>query len=347
MRERIKFILYYAVMGVFLSIFFTFVYVQYLSCTHIVAGRHFDSSIDIIIYSFLKSVPMTFIFSQLILIIYRVRHDENPVSSFVIFCILSVITWVVLFPIAENYRNRLTRKLNTESFDISYNDNIPLSGGYFRKTEHNIFYFTKDSEKDFAHVIELFNDGHAPLLTGEIPPTPEQLRYPRERMLRVGPGSFYTLEVWPFRDTHMKEILDSSIYTLMDYAEILLFSAVRCWNTSLLGWAAFLSLAFALGTVYAYSKLSSWRLINYLSVITTYGAIIALNCFYFTPLLKNLRDYCIKVVFGVNGFGNAKHFLYFWNNGVDLSICFINILVGLVILLLAFIAKCIRQSRGD
>lgn len=348
MKNVLKSLFYYIIVFFILIAVVTFVYVQYLCCTHLVAGSSFPVTKSLIGYSLSKSVPLIVFISPLILIVFKIRHPKvSPVLTFVTYLILMAATWLLALPAALKFRQSLVKRLDVSKFELNYNDNIDISGRYFRRLEHNIYYFIDTSAHNRSHVIELYNDGNARVRYGYSRPTADQIRYPREQNINVSMASFFAAEAEPFRDTYLKKVLDTSITSVLDYAEIALFTAQKSYYTSIRAWVAFLSVAVALCSVWAYTRLSSWRLVNYLMCVATSALICFFNCAYFTKLFRPLRELLHKVVFGVGLSGGEvpARFTYFFDNSIDLPLAFCNVATGLLIICAGVAVFFIRRKK--
>lgn len=291
----IRFVIYYILMSILLTFFVTFAYVQYIGATHIVAGKIFTPSRALVTYCLLKSSTLVAIFIPLVAIIFTIRH-YNP--CVIITCgVLSIATYAIALPMTQIIKNNVIHSLDIAEFEIGYNDNIPVSGGYFRKNEHNIYYFISDSYRNHSHVIELYNDGRAPVRYGYTPPTADQIRYPRELYVNVGNDSFYAKEAFPYRDTIFTEVLDNKeqgflqVSSILDISEIVLFSTQKAWNSGPIAWLLFLSMPFCMLSTVAFCRASSWKLINFMSCVVTYILIFYINTLYYMEVFSPVRKF--------------------------------------------------------
>lgn len=341
MNNIARLIVYYILMAVLLTVIVTGVYAQYLSSTHIVAGKIFCASRSLVVYSLLKAVTLVTLFMPLVAIIFTIRHTST--ATFFVAIIISCVTSFLLLPVTQIIRNRTARVLSNDigSFDINYNDLIPVSGGYFRKTQHNIYYFIDESAHDHAHVIEVFNDGRARVRYGYRAPTADQTRYPRELYLNVAGDSFYASEAYPFRDTFLKEVLDSQISNLFDFTEIVLFSTQKAFNSGVLAWVAFLSFPLCMLATLSFVAASSWKFINFLSCVVTYIAIFALNSIYYMKSFNNVRG----VLTNALGRGIRNIPLHLNIANIDLTLYAINFVLGCAIILVGVIGTRHRIAR--
>lgn len=346
----LKFFLYYILTCGLLLLIITFVYAQYLSSTHAVVGSSAGTvTTALVVYAFFKATPIVLCFAPLALIIFRLRHDEAHLISILFFIILVAINFLILLPITERTYEKLIRRIDITDFEIGYNDNIPLTGGFFRTTDHCIYYFLGEERNGRAKVIELYNDGHERVRYGYRHLTADQIRYPRFLWVAVGSDSFYILEASPFRDIIFKESLELShsekntvsesimrhlnptLYAVMDFFEIPLFSMRKLHALGPRGWLVFLSFAFSLSAVYAWTKLSSFRFINFLNCMLVYFIIFWFNGFYFTKLFSPIRVWLERKF---NHFPFVHSLIF-----TDLSapLFFINIAVGLFIIIFGVI----------
>lgn len=347
MKNVLKSFFYYVIVFAILVFVVTFVYVQYLCCTHLVAGSSFPVTKALVGYSLSKSLPLVIYICPLILIIFKIRHPKvAPVRTFIAYVVLMAVTWLLALPASLLFGQKLVKRLNVNEFELNFNDNIELSGKYFRKLEHNIYYFIDNSQHNRSHVVELYNDGNARVRYGYSKPTADQIRFPREQNINVSMASFFAAEAEPFRDTYLKEVLDTSTKGVLDYAEIALFSAQKSFFTGPRAWVVFLSVAVALCSVWGYTRLSSWRLVNYLMCVATSAMIFVYNCAYYTRPLRPLREALHKVVFGV-GLAQGevpKRFPYFFNNSIDLPLAVCNLSMALLIVFAGVAVFFIKKS---
>lgn len=330
MKNILKFLLYYLLVYLGTLIVLTFIYIQYISCTHIVIGSTFPFSYQLLIYAVFKALPLVTILTPFILTVYKVRHKGFAVSSALTYSIVCLLSFLVFLPCIEAGRDIAYKRINTVNFETNLNDNIAISGGYFRKVGDKTYYFIDDSYMNYSHVVELHDAKDASMR-------------PEDYLLSVDLSSEFAKSTYPFRDTSLKEILGNTVYNALEVLDILLFSVTIAHSNGVIPWLFFITLGLALASCYGFVRFSSWSMMNYLFVISNTIYIILFNCFYYTQYFSPIRVMLEELIFGEG----ATRFRYFYNHRVDLPLCLINIITASLILAAGIIVSKIRKVRDN
>lgn len=314
MTKKIDFILYYA--GILLAgcVCATFMYIQYVGCTHFVAGHIFRLEKMMIVYAFFQSLPVVLIFMPMLMTVYKIRHLSNPVWSALAFIMICVFSWGILYPLAETGKKVVCTKYTFSQQPVN---SIPVSGGYFRESENAVYYFITDSDKEKSSVLKL-SDAAQTDFRGT------------SGMLDVSENSGFYKDAFPFREPRVKESLRDFPYEIVQVFNAILTAADYAWQNGLVSWIAFCSLCFALASSYAYIKMSSWRLVNYLAVLLTNSAVLIFNGLYYSGfggVRSSLNDF-------LYGSGHER-LVFFSSRNIDMPIVIINVLFAVLVIVAA------------
>lgn len=326
MKKRIDFILYYLcilIAGCFCA---TFVYVQYIGCTHFVTGNMFHPAKEIVLAAFFQSVPLVLLCVPLLLAVYKIRHLYNPVWSVISFALMCAFSWGILYPLAETGKKSACGNgsilLNTGE--------IPLSGGYFRKSAEAVYYFTDESENKTADVMLLHSPENPDKSGGFV-------------KLDVSENSDFYKNAFPFRDSCVKESLNDIPYEIIGCIDNILKAAEDAWQNGIVAWACFCSLCLALASSYSYIKMSTWRMVNYLAVVLTNMIILVFNSLYYSGF-AGMRTFLKNALYG-NG-----RLAFFSSRNIDIPLCILNVAAAVAVICIGCsvtaVTKRRQQDRG-
>lgn len=326
MTKRIDFILYYA--GVLLAgcVCATFMYIQYIGCTHFVAGHIFHLEKMMVLYAFFQALPVVLMFMPMLMTVYKIRHLSNPVWSVLAFVMMCVLSWGVLYPLAESGKNAVLTKNTLSQLPV---DSIPVSGGYFRKSKKNVYYFITDSDGGKASVLKL-SDAAKTDFRGA------------DELLAVSADSGFYADAAPFREPCVKESLSDFPREIVQLLTSILTAAACAWQNGLVSWVFFCSLCLALASSYAYIKMSSWRLVNYLAVLLTNSVVLVFNGLYYSGfggMQRRLTDF----LYG----GGREQLLFFSSRNIDMPLFIINVLFAAVVITVALIITSAAEKRRN
>lgn len=325
MPKKINFIFYYLIyllLGFFAS---TFIYTQYLLCINFVVGSSVKISFELIIFAFFKSFPVVLLFISLILLIHKIRHLDAPIFSIISYICMCAFTWFVLYPGLSKLQEKVFSELQIEDFTEV---DTELSGGYFRKYDTKIYYFIDDSVDSKAHIL-FMHDSKNPEILGN------------EQIIDIGKSSEVFNSSKPFRETYFKNILRNYPYKITKVISKILYNAQKSLNKGFIAWFCFCSFAFALSSLYSFIKVSSWRMINLIWISFISFFIILFNYFYDSAILLNIKNVFDKLIYG----SEITRFKYFYENDIDLSLCFINLFFGIVIIIVGSIVTSVRKKN--
>lgn len=324
MTKRIDFIVYYA--GVLLAgcVCATFMYIQYIGCTHFVAGHIFRLEKTMLLYAFFQSLPVVLIFMPLLMTVYKIRHLSHPVWSVLAFVGMCVLSWGVLYPLAEIGKNAvLTETVRSRLLP----DSIPVSEGYFRTSEQNVYYFISDSDGGTASVLKLSDAAETDFRGAD-------------GTLDVSADSGFYADAAPFREPCVKESLSDFPRETVRLLSGILTAAACAWQDGLVSWVFFCSLCVALASSYSYIKMSSWRLVNYLAVLLTNGAVLVFNGLYYSGF-GGIRSSLNDFLYG----GGHGRLTFFSSRNIDMPLFVINILFAALVVAAALIITAVAERR--
>lgn len=216
----------------------------------------------------LLSIPLVCVITQILLILYMIRHPKSQLISLIMYAIFGVFSWLVLIPtdlklIARYESDNLSPRIEA------------TSPGIFRKESNGVFYFSRLNDDGTADGIFLDTTGYL----GQ-----------EGAVLPLFNFSVKTESAYPYSDILIKNSLQPSplvIYPFAVYTSILT-AAQYSSSLGFLSWLAFASLGLALLAVYGIQFLSSWKLANVACVITAAAAVAMINYFYYMNYLPEV-----------------------------------------------------------
>lgn len=323
MRKVLNIILDYFVIFTGGAIIGLFIYSQYANSICLVAGKHFPFTREILINGLFKTLPVIYIVITVFIVLYKIRHRSAPCATFITYCSLSLFTWLVLFPLTLTLQKTASENLSSIE---ELRDEQTLSSDYFRKTDGAIYYFIKNSDKQKAEVFQIID-----------PEFPES--FASEKELDISKDSAFYNSNLPFRDPILKDSMTDTPFGLIQCFYSLKEKAKDAWNNGYIAWLCFASLGFALSSVYAFIKFSSWRMINaYLSVAFT-GLIIWFNYFYFTSKFDGFRSFLYSLFYDGGKLG------FFVNRNIDFPLTLINLIVGILLSAVGIVIAVLRNQE--
>ena len=287
--------------------------------THLVSGRTLSFSHDIFFYSALSMIPIVMICLPCCMQLYKTRHKKNPVGSFICYVVLNLFLWIALFPLQITISNNIKNKLGPIS---ELTENEELSKGYFRQVDGETYYYLEDSVDKSAKVVTM--DSHK---------SPESVPFFQDVDISE--------KIAPYADPLIKNAQSKSSRKLREILFNFNSFITKSWNNGFISWLCFLTFAFALGSVYAFIQFSDWRLINtYLCITLSFG-VIYLNCIYFTPSFDHIRASLYEFFYGHGGFSHLVQ------REVDVPLCTINLLIGVIFTIIGIINSIINKKRNN
>lgn len=306
-----------------------FICLQYFDSINLVAGERFFASKETVVLGIFYTLPVMFLLLPFALMLYKIRHKNNPALSFITFAFLSLLNWFIFYPVTIKLQN-VAEKNFYENAQKTENSNLfklnDLSSGYFRRSNGKLYFFSKKTQQDSADVILLENFN-----------APQD--FAKEEKLDVSEKSEFYKNSSPFRDPLVKETMMDIPYQIINIFHSIKFQAIRAWNYGIISWLCFCSLGFALCSLYSLIKFSSWRMINALSALVFTGFVIWFNDFYFSPMNNGMRNFLQSLFY--EG-GNLNFFI---DKGIEFPLMIINLLFGLLFTIAGIVIAIFRNRE--
>lgn len=325
MKKKMRLVLYYLCFFIFGLFIVTFLYVAHVGCVNLVAGRKFLITKELILLGFVWAAVFLGFLTPVILSIYKIRHLEHPVSNVIIYTFFNLVTWFLLFPTLEIIQKETNLQEIVENEIIA---NTQLSGGYFRKSGYDIYYFLKNA-----------NDGNTEVL--RIYPVGFTMHSAEKDIIDASPNGNFSKGGVPFKDLCIKETFDVIPNLFIVFVEILSDAAFLAWSNGVVSWLCFCTLGIALASVYCYAGLSSWKLVNFIFVILTEAVIFCANVLYLSSFGEGLRLFFNRPLYENGGWE------FFFNRGIELPLCVFNVLVGISVITVPSILKSVRRKKAE
>ena len=250
------------------SIFGSVCYMLACECFNFSAGTgvHF-SNFQFLLKGLAYSIPISAIFSSVLVIFYTIKHDSNKWMNFVLYILICGIIYALILPASFQLSSVLNQKFQED--DKVY----ILSSGYFRPINdgNDGICFIRNTNSNGKSDGLLLKDGKMTVFYGK------------------NASDFFsdTTSIVSIKDPLLEKSMEpKNIMKLI----ILLFKAIlEVGEYSYRGRGIFLigmiSLALSLQSVYGYAKMSKWRLCNGCWVAGMFLIICACNLsIYISPL---------------------------------------------------------------
>ncbi|MBR5400905.1 MAG: hypothetical protein IK102_03745 [Treponema sp.] len=318
MKKAFKLILTYFLTGILATAVGVIFYSVYLGIQKYVAGS------DFVIFQkedFLRA--LFYVISCVIMFICAVMtyvriSNRGSVPQFIVFVLLSAVTWAVLIPVKFKIEDKVLYNVKDSS--------KVLTGGYFRQDGNKVYYFTTDYNANphintSAIVIDTTE-------TGQV--TMESITPSRDFVLFRNSA--------PYSDILIKNIFDEgnlsqpviSFSLIMQHAREAL---AKGWTF----WLGFLSIAFALASLYGAADLFRWKLLNTGFMAVATFAILCTNTLYYHPVVTS---FCRQYI-------NNQKFFVFLSRYMDYPILVLaNVLAGLVFIIIGIVRCATRKKRN-
>lgn len=300
-----------------------FICIQYFDSINLIAGERFFVSKETIVLGIFHTLPVMFFLLPFALMLYKIRHKDNPAQSFITFVCLSLLNWFIFYPVTLKLQNIAEKNFSEKNANLELKK---LTSGYFRQSGGKLYFFSKEPEPDSADVILLENRA-------------EPLDFAKEEKLDLSRTSEFYRNSSPFRDPLAKDTMNDIPYHVINIFHSIKFQAIRAWNYGLISWLCFCSLGFALCSLYSLIKLSSWRMINALSALFFTGILIWFNDFYFSPMNSGMRNFLHEL------FYESGKLNFFIVNGIDFPLMLINLLFGLTFTATGIVIAILRNKK--
>lgn len=325
MKKSLEMVLHFILILITALIVGMLVYIQYVAAENLVAGSSVDFPKKLFLYGFFKNAPTVLLLMIPLMLIYKVRHLANPVLTTLTYFFLCLTVWLAILPLTQ---------IGEQAFfggeKISVSKENALTGGYFRKVNDKYFYFIQDedSESETAQVLEIF-DGWNPD------------RFGNQTDISVGRTSSFANAARPFKDTLIKQNLQSVSHRILKMISLYNRSVVRSWENGYISWLCFCSLGFLMASAYSLIAVSTWRMVNVTYIIIVQAGAIVANTVYFFDSFFSTRLFLNKLFYGAD----FSRFQYFQNRLIQLPLVAINLACGLLVIIVGSILTAARRRK--
>ena len=315
MKKPVTISLYFLAFLIFGSLLGLLVGMNFSSSLSMVAGKGVFFSKGLVIYTLFDGIPVVLLLIGIVLSVYKVRHGADPVGSAIVYSALCAVTWIVLMPLSFE-----ARKFAYEEKSREDDQELELSGGYFRESDGKLYYFLQDAQDQKADVLVL-NDVNS------------KMEFGKEMILDVSSASSFAADAKPFKDPLIKD-------TMADRPEVVtnVFVAIRnraasAWNCGIWSWLFFCGFGFAICACYGLVHSSSWRLVNILLIFSYSTFVMWFNNFYYSSSFSGARKFLGELMLGEN-YCRGKFFV---DNCVELPLFIFNLIIGAVALIVGIL----------
>lgn len=301
---------------IFASLFYSF----YLCVINFVAGQSGSNySMQTVITAFFKIFPIIFIFICPLLCYYRTRHIGN-IWQLISFILISLASWILFFPLSIKAQNYYFSKYDKPLVSKT------LTNNYFRKLDNKVYYFTDDFTPDSifdrpAQTIIIDTDENGEIEETTLSPSEDFILYQKAE---------------PYNDILIKDTFSSSGTSFILDFSVILNNANTAWSKGLTYIIGFLTLAFALCSLFAWTNIFDWKLLNTTLLTFLTAAILFVNTYYYHPIFDVFKHRFIS---------NNKFFNFLGNFVDDPFLCLINLITGIIIILSYVIKQIIRKKN--
>ncbi|EID85846.1 hypothetical protein MSI_02740 [Treponema sp. JC4] len=316
MKKALYFILIYLVLLILGTLLATLLYSLYLNVTNFTAGQPmalFQTG-DIIKSFFYISACYAFLIGP-VLCYYRIRHPFGAAQTFA-YIFIFALTWTVVFPM--NYKLKTFVNNNYDFATVEKEQG--LTGGYFRKVGDKIYYLVEDYNYDrVTRIIELDTESD------------QAARY----RVVFSDEAFELLKAGkPYKDIIIKSTFEDSSITnfinlksLVDYGE-------TSFSKGFIAYLCFLSLAFAICSIYGLSSMFDWNLLNVCAIVVSLSAILIFNSLYFSAAFQPV----IRQIYKIGFFDFTNRFIQ------NSFLVFVNTVFGLIITTAGIIKFILKKT---
>ena len=270
-------------------------------------------SLHFLMSGIMISFPLVAVLTQILLILYMIRHPKNQLISMILYLIFGALSWLLLIPTDL----KLITRYEADSIHARVE---ATSSGIFRKEKNGIFYYSRIDEKNRADGI--FIDTTGSLGT-------------QGTVMPFFDSPVSNESAFPYSDSLIKDSLQVPklvTYPLAIYNAILT-SANYSVSLGIFAWLGFASLGLALLAMYSVQFASSWKLANVAILITVTLCIVLVNYLYYMNILPDILR---EISFKLTEFSGIK----------DSLIIAINLLIS-VLLFIFGIFMGIYRLRGN
>ena len=315
MKKPVTISLYFLAFLIFGSLLGLLVGMNFSSSLSMVAGKGVFFSKGLVIYTLFDGIPVVLLLVGIVLSVYKVRHGADPVGSAIVYSVLCAVTWIVLMPLSFE-----TRKFAYEEKSREDDQELELSGGYFRESDGKLYYFLQDAQDQKADVLVL-NDVNS------------KMEFGKEMILDVSSASSFAADAKPFKDPLIKDTMADPPEVVTNVFVAIRNQAASAWNCGIWSWLFFCGFGFAICACYGLVHSSSWRLVNILLIFSYSTFVMWFNNFYYSSSFSVARKFLGELMLGEN-YCRGKFFV---DNCVELPLFIFNLIIGAVALIVGIL----------
>ncbi len=216
----------------------------------------------------LTTFPLVCVLSQVLLVLYMVRHPGNYGVSFAMYMIFGLLSWLLLLPADLKLSVRYENSLAKTRVEAS-------SSGFFRKDAGGVIYYSRIEENGNAEGLFIdtsdFQDSENSVVPFFDVPVKNESAFPYSDILIKNSLEPPKIVTFPLA-------LYSALLTAAEYSAALGF----------LAWLSFASMGLALLSVFGLQFASSWKLANVAFVIIGIITVVVVNYLYYMNIMPGV-----------------------------------------------------------
>ena len=301
------------------------VYIQYVTCTNIVAGHPLEFPKSLFLYALFQAAPMVILLITPFILMWKIRHLENPVSSTLSFVFLSLILWLLLLPVSQI----LLDKAPTKTQEYLSNTNA-ISGGFFRNINGRSYYFISDENvtEGNCDTIMIFDSSR-------------QDTFGSEEIISTVSESEFAKAASPFNDILFKDTMGDLPKFMLHIASLYSKSVDSAWRHGYISWFCFCSLGFLMASAWTLVRISPWRMINFTFVMVVQIFAILVNTLYYADFFSDARINLLRFFYGQD----FSRLGFFHSRMIQLPLVSLNLLAGIIIIVIGIVTNAVKKRR--
>ena len=302
-----------------------FIHIQYITSISMVAGKSMDYSSSIIWYSLIENAPIAALITIPAILLWKIRHLENPLASALTFVFLCLLCWLIILPLSISLR-----KFLPEEMEEKISRQNQLSQGYFRTFNDKYYYFLsdEDTQEQKTRALMLFNTRTSNYFGDEVE-------------VKTDENSEIAQAVSPFKDPLYFEIIGDIPWRTFYILTVFKTASQRAWKNGYISWLCFCSFGLLISSAYCFIRASKWRMVNITTGIVIQVGGLIFNTLYFTNFFEPLRLLMMRFVYG----DDFSRFQYFQNHQIQLPLTIVNVFFGLSLITTGIIISGIKRKK--
>lgn len=319
MKKGLKLLLIYFISLLVSLVGGTLIYALYLNVLNYVAGSNVSNfSIAYIENAFFYVAVCVLVLICPLMCYYRTRHPAGFIQT-LFYILICAVTWGCLMPLVNYGRE----KFQERSFVRIEQEN--LTKNLFRSANGHVYYFIHDfytnpltMEDTPAVVIDTSEEGGVDIAT---------VKDSKDFELYSAAA--------PYREILIKDSIGESKFPKLIDFSLIIRRCELAWQKGWTFYLGFLTLAFVLCALYAFSNYYKWKLITLVMFVLETAAILIVNTLYFNPSLA-------RTIFKLTN----NRFFTFLNHYMDEPLlCFINFIAGLIFIIIGIVHFAVKKHK--